>query len=112
MRKTHASIHAAPVRAAPARGCVVPTSAHAAPVPTSAHAAVVPTSEAAAMAATATATASERRCRKSKRRSKRTRDEVTKELLVHRNSSLVESQRRITSQKRTTSTPKGCNDFK
>jgi len=46
----------------------------------------VPTSEAAAMAATA----SERRGRKSKRRSKRTRDEATKELVVHPNSSVVE----------------------
>jgi len=55
----------------------------------------VPTAEAAAMAATA----SERRGRKSKRRSKRTRDEATKELVVHPNSSVVELQRRIPSQK-------------
>src|SRR5216684_5509554 len=103
MRKMHASIHAAPVRAAPVRGCEVRASAHAAParaaevraseVRASAHAAEmhsaateVPTAEAAAMAATA----SERRGRKSKRRSKRTRDEATKELVVHPNSSVVE----------------------
>jgi hypothetical protein len=47
----------------------------------------VPTSEAAAMAAAA---ASECRWRKSKGRAKRTRDEATNELLVHRNSSVVE----------------------
>ena len=46
----------------------------------------VPTSEAAAMAAAA----SECRWRKSKGRAKRTRDEATNELLVHRNSSMVE----------------------
>jgi len=57
-------------------------------VPTSEAATEVPTSEAAAMAATAAA--SECRWRKSKGRSKCARDEATNELLVHRNSSVVE----------------------
>jgi hypothetical protein len=46
-------------------------------------------------ATTATATASsERRWRQSSRRTKRGRDQATKELIIHRNFSMVELQRR------------------
>ena len=83
----------------------------AAPVPTSEAATEVPTAEAAAMATTAAA--SERRWGKSKGRSKRARDEATNELLVHRNSSVVEfAATDARRKKKTTKRPKGCNDFK
>ena len=74
-------------------------SAHAAGMHPASHAAAMhATAHTATMAAATATTASERRWRKGKRRSERTRDEATKDLVIHPNSSVVESQRRIPSQ--------------
>jgi hypothetical protein len=74
----------------------------------SSHAAAMAT---AAMATATAATARECRRRQGKRRTERTRDEATKKLVVHPHSSVVELQRRMPSQKRTTSRANGSDDF-
>src|ERR1700730_12875832 len=76
------------------RGC-----AHAAEVHASAHAAGTHASSHAAAMPAATARKGKRRRSKGNRRTKRTRDEVSKELVVHPNSSVVELPRRITLQR-------------
>src|ERR1700737_2314186 len=77
------------------RGCAhaaeVHASAHAAGTHASSHAAAMP-----AATATTTSVKGKRRRSKGNRRTKRTRDEVSKELVVHPNSSVVELPRRIT----------------
>jgi len=93
----HASPHAAAMHAAHAADmhATTHTSMH-----TAAHAAMhaAATTPAAMHAATAATPATgERRRRKSKRRSQCARDEPTKKLVVHPNSSVVELQRRIPS---------------
>ena len=69
---------------------------HAAEVRASSHAAAM--HPAAAAMTTATAAASERRWRQSKRRTERTRDQATQELVVNPNFSVVEFFQRISSQ--------------
>jgi hypothetical protein len=68
-------------------------------------------------AATATAAACERRWRKRKRRGKRTRDEATKNPVVHPESSVVEfpwsnCRDEFRREKKTTSRAKGSREFK
>ena len=80
----HTSAHAADMHAAAMHPSAHASAMHAASHPAAMH------------AATAAATG-ERRRRKSKRRSQCARDEPTKKLVVHPNSSVVELQRRIPS---------------
>ena len=102
--KAGASTHASEAHAA-AHGAKMRSSSHAAEMPASSHpttmhaashtsshpATMAPTAAATTMAATATATpARERRWRQSKRRTERNRDQATKSLVVHLNSSVVE----------------------
>jgi hypothetical protein len=120
MRKVRARKMAAGEMRAAAHGGEMHPAAHAAAMHSASHAmhpashaaAVHSTSHAAAMAATTTTSAaSECRWRQSKRRTERTRDQATQELVVHPNSSVLNSfdgRRR----KKTTSKPKGSNDFK
>ena len=99
--EAHAATHGADMHSAATHGADMHSAATE-----------VPTTEAAAMAATEAAAASECRGRKSKGRTKRTRDEATNELLVHRNSSVVEfAAMDSVARRKTTKRPKGCNDF-
>src|SRR5713226_5330898 len=103
MRKVRARKMAAGKMRAAAHGGEMHPATHAAAM----HAA----SHAAAMATTAAASARECRWRQSKRRTERTRDQATQELVVHPNPPWLNSfdgRRR----KKTTSKPKGSNDFK
>jgi hypothetical protein len=65
-----------------------------------------------AAAATTTTAACERRRAKRKRRGKRTRDEATKNPVVHPESSVVELPRRSRRERKTTSRANGSRDFK
>jgi hypothetical protein len=82
----HTSAHAADMHAA-----AMHPSAHASAMHTASHPAAMHAATA------ATPATGERRRRKSKRRSQCARDEPTKKLVVHPNSSVVELQRRIPS---------------
>jgi hypothetical protein len=100
--ETHPATHAAAVHSA----------THAAAVHSASHAAGMHAASAAMATAAATATAArERRWRQSKRCTERTRDQATQELVIHPNPPWLNSfdgRRR----KKTTSKPKGANDFK
>jgi hypothetical protein len=112
MRKVRARKMAAGKMRAAAHGGEMHPATHAA-VHSAAHAAAMhAASHAAAMATAAAATAArECRWRQSKRCTERTRDQATQELVVHPNPPWLNSfdgRRR----KKTTSKPKGSNDFK
>jgi hypothetical protein len=95
---THSASHAAAMHAA----------SHAAAMHAASHAAAM---HAASHAAATAPSASECRWRQSKRCTERTRDQATQELVVHPNPPWLNSfdgRRR----KKTTSKPKGSNDFK
>jgi hypothetical protein len=115
MRKVRARKMAAGKMRAAAHGGEMHPATHAAAVHSTAHAAAMhAASHAAAMATAAAATAAaarECRWRQSKRCTERTRDQATQELVVHPNPPWLNSfdgRRR----KKTTSKPKGSNDFK
>jgi hypothetical protein len=100
------------MRAAAHGGEMHPTT-HAAGTHAASHAAAMHAASHAAAMATAAAAASARECRwrQSKRCTERTRDQATQELVVHPNPPWLNSfdgRRR----KKTTSKPKGSNDFK
>src|SRR5713101_4332221 len=106
MRKVRARKMAASEMRAAAHGGEMHPASHAAGVHAASHAAAMAT--AAAAAATA---ARECRWRQSKRRTERTRDQATQELVVHPNPPWLNSfdgRRR----KKTTSKPKASSDFK
>jgi len=121
MRKVRARKMAAGKMRAAAHGGEMHPATHAAAMHSASHAAAMHSashaaamhaaSHAAAMATTAAASARECRWRQSKRRTERTRDQATQELVVHPNPPWLNSfdgRRR----KKTTSKPKGSNDFK
>src|SRR6266851_5555184 len=112
MRKVRARKMAAGKMRAAAHGGEMHPATHAAAMHSATHAAAMHSaSHAAAMATTAAASARECRWRQSKRRTERTRDQATQELVVHPNPPWLNSfdgRRR----KKTTSKPKGSNDFK
>jgi hypothetical protein len=113
MRKVRARKMAASEMRAAAHGGETHPATHAAAVHSAAHAAGMhAASHAAAMAAAAAPSARECRWRQSKRRTERTRDQATQELVVHPNPppwlNSFDGRRR----KKTTSKPKGSNDFK
>jgi hypothetical protein len=124
MRKVRARKMAAGKMRAAAHGGEMHPATHAAAMHSATHAAAMhaashaprmhAASHAAAMAtaaATTTTAARECRWRESKRRTERTRDQATQQLVVHPNPPWLNSfdgHRR----KKTTSKPKGSNDFK
>jgi hypothetical protein len=88
------------------------STAHASAMPAAAHTSA-PHASAMPAATTTTATAAcERRRAKRKRRGKRTRDEATKNPVVHPESSVVELPRRSRRERKTTSRANGSRDFK
>jgi hypothetical protein len=104
-----AAVHAAEMHAAaPAAGVHPSSHAHSSMSASETHSSMAAShahpsmtaSHAAAMTASATTTAAtrERRWRQGKRDTKRTCDEATKDLVVHRDSSVVELQRQISPQ--------------
>jgi hypothetical protein len=98
--KMRAAVHAAEMHAAAPAAAVHPSSyTHSSMTSSHAHSSMT-ASHAAAMTASATTTAAtrERRWRQGKRDTKCTCDEATKDLVVHRDSSLVELQRQISPQ--------------
>jgi len=107
----HPATHAAAMHSA-THAAAMHSVAHAAPMHSAPHAAAMhAATHAAAMATAAAASARECRWRQSKRRTERTRDQATQELVVHPNPPWLNSfdgRRR----KKTTSKPKGSNDFK
>src|SRR5216684_4436701 len=112
MRKVRARKMAASEMRAAAHGGEMHPAAHAAATHAASHAAAVHSASHAAAMTTAAATAArECRWRQSKRRTERTRDHATQELVVHPNPPWLNSfdgRRR----KKTTSKPKASNDFK
>jgi hypothetical protein len=114
MRKVRARKMAAGKMRAAAHGGEMHPATHAAAVHSAAHAAGMhAASHAATMATAAAAATAARECRwrQSKRCTERTRDQATQELVVHPNPPWLNSfdgRRR----KKTTSKPKGSNDFK
>jgi hypothetical protein len=121
MRKVRARKMAAGKMRAAAHGGEMHPATHAAAVHSASHAAGMHSAShaagmhaaSAAMATAATAATSARECRwrQSKRRTERTRDQATQELVVHPNPPWLKSfdgRRR----KKTTSKPIGSNDFK
>jgi hypothetical protein len=107
-RKMRAAAHGGEMHPA-THAAAVHSASHAAAVHSASHAAGMH----AASAAMAAAAPSARECRwrQSKRRTERTRDQATQELVVHPNPPWLKSfdgRRR----KKTTSKPKGSNDFK
>jgi hypothetical protein len=112
MRKVRARKMVAGKMRAAAHGGEMHPASHAAGMHAASHATGMhAASHAAAMAAAAATAARECRWRESKRRTERTRDQATQELVVHPNPPWLNSfdgRRR----KKTTSKPKGSNDFK
>jgi hypothetical protein len=113
MRKVRARKMAAGKMRAAAHGGEMHPATHAAGTHAASHAAAMHAASHAAAMATAAAAASARECRwrQSKRCTERTRDQATQELVVHPNPPWLNSfdgRRR----KKTTSKPKGSNDFK
>ena len=112
MRKVRARKMAAGKMRAAAHGGETHPATHAAAVHSASHAAGMHAASHAMATATATATAArECRWRQSKRRTERTRDQATQELVIHPNPPWLNSfdgRRR----KKTPSKPKGANDFK
>jgi hypothetical protein len=108
MRKVRARKMAAGKMRAAAHGGEMHPATHAAATHSASHAAAM---HAASHAAATAPSASECRWRQSKRCTERTRDQATQELVVHPNPPWLNSfdgRRR----KKTTSKPKGSNDFK
>jgi hypothetical protein len=108
MRKVRARKMAAGKMRAAAHGGEMHAASHAAAMHAASHAAAM---HAASHAAATAPSASECRWRQSKRCTERTRDQATQELVVHPNPPWLNSfdgRRR----KKTTSKPKGSNDFK
>jgi hypothetical protein len=98
--KMRAAAHAAEMHAAAPAAAVHPSShAHSSMTACHAHSSMT-ASHAAAMTSSATTTAATRECRwrQGKRHTKCTRDQATKNPVVHRDSSLVELQRLISPQ--------------
>jgi hypothetical protein len=112
MRKVRARKMVAGKMRAAAHGGEMHPATHAAATHSTSHAAGMhAASHAAAMATAAATAARECRWRQSKRCTERTRDQATQELVVHPNPPWLNSfdgRRR----KKTTSKPKGSNDFK
>jgi hypothetical protein len=112
-RKMRAAAHGGEMHPATHAAAMHPAT-HAAAVHPASHAAGMhAASHAAAMATAAAAAAAARECRwrQSKRCTERTRDQATQELVIHPNPPWLNSfdgRRR----KKTTSKPKGSNDFK
>jgi hypothetical protein len=110
-RKMRAAAHGGEMHPATHAAAMHPAT-HAAAVHPASHAAGMhAASHAAAMATAAATAARECRWRQSKRCTERTRDQATQELVIHPNPPWLNSfdgRRR----KKTTSKPKGSNDFK
>jgi hypothetical protein len=111
MRKVRARKMAAGKMRAATHGGEMHPATHAAAVHSASHAAGMHAASAAMATAAAAPSARECRWRQSKRRTERTRDQATQELVVHPNPPWLKSfdgRRR----KKTISKPKGSNDFK